>query len=95
MTYTRAPAPVLKYLYESSSGLVTASRRSSPHDGTGDCSAIDFMGVSAMTVIPEVLLRARATDVGTTNVVALLLSPTIAGAAPSEVVSSDATASAR
>ena len=69
--------------------------RSRPHEGTGVCSAIALTGVSAMAVMPEVSDRVRATDAGTTNVVAALETPMTDGAAPSVASSSEAIAEAR
>ena len=89
------PEPVLTYLYELLRRSVVASMRSRPHDGTGVCSAIAFTGVSATAVMPDVSVRVRAADAGTTNVVAVFETPITAGAVPSVVSSSVAIAVAR
>ena len=94
MTYTVLPTPSLKYLYELSSGLARASRRSRPHEGTGVCSATDFIGVSDTTVMPEVSFSERATEAGTTKVVDLEVDPMTGASAPKVVSNSAATVSA-
>ena len=69
--------------------------RSSPHDGTGDCSIVALTGVSTVVLIPLVFERVFAKEAGTTYVVDEPSFPITVGAVPRDAVMSLPTSVAR